>query len=160
MPEVTMEQMIEAVACQKAKWYTRPRLMQPPCPQEEIERLRKEVPARLGTPVPERYLDLLRITNGMSTEGPIVYGSPGIIEENEGMRLDRPNYVRLIFFAYSSLYVHALDIPTGKFVFFPHIGGMPDEVYDTFDQMMISTLWLGLKEEFRPDPWKRTRPRW
>jgi len=155
-----MEQMIKAVARQHAEWYVPPRPMQPPSPEEEIERLRREVPARLGAPVPERYLDLLRIANGISTESPIVYSSRSIIEENEGMRLDRPNYVRLIFFAYSSLYVHALDIPTGKFVFFPQGGIKPDEVYDTFDQMMISTLWLGLKEEFRPDPWKRTRPTW
>jgi hypothetical protein len=150
--------------------------MQPPCLEEEIERLRMDLPKRLGASVPERYFDLLRISNGISTENPLVYASresrhvasdivgrelyiPGIIEENESLRLDRPTYSRLIVFATSSLYVHALDVRTGKFIFCLN-PEQPDELYDTFDQFMISTLWLGLTEEFRPDPWKRTRPRW
>ena len=99
MAGVTMEWMIEAVARQKM---SKGQSMQPPCTEEEIERLRVEVPARLGAPVPQRYIDLLRISNGMATQGPTIYGSrqeliiPGLIEENEGMRLDRPDYVRLI----------------------------------------------------------------
>jgi hypothetical protein len=176
MPDLTLERMISAVQKQKSQ-NPAPEPMQPPCPEAEIGRLRRSARERLGTDLPERYLDLLRITNGLEENGVTVYGNqearnvasdvigreltmPGLIEENETMRLDRPNYIHLIVFAYSALYVHALDIATGKYVFFPHVGSQPDEAYDTFDQMMISTLWLALNEEFRPDPWKQTRPRW
>jgi hypothetical protein len=168
--------MVAAVADQRQRMRRVAIPMQPPCPAGEIARLRKDVPARLGAPISERYLDLLGITNGVSTENGTVYASkesrdmesdsagrnlviPGLIEENEGLRLDRSGYDRLIVFAESSLYVHAFDMRTSKYIFCVD-PARPDEVFDTFDQMMISTLWLGVKPQFRPDPWKEVRPSW
>lgn len=146
--------MIEAVAKQRAK---RRYPMQPSCTEEEIARLRAASKARLGVEPPARYLDLLRITNGINENGLYVYASReardlisdvsgreffmfDFVKENEGLRLDRPGYDRLLIVAYKDLYICALDMTTGKYVMFPHIGSKPDEVFDTFDELMIAAF--------------------
>ncbi len=175
MADVTMEQMIEAIAIQKANW-SHPEAMQPPCPADEIEQLRHIIPERLGAPLNERYLDLLQITNGITEQGVAIFAScnsrsvasdvvgqelttPGLLEENEGLRLDRPDLNRLILYGVSDLSVHAYDMVTHKYVLC-QLPDQPDKVYDTFDQMMIATLWIALDPEFRPNPWKEAWPTW
>lgn len=42
---------------------------QPPCSEQQIERLREQSRTELGDEVPEPYLDFLRLTNGLDWNG-------------------------------------------------------------------------------------------
>jgi hypothetical protein len=42
---------------------------QPPCSEQQIERLREQARAELGDEIPEGYLDFLRLSNGLDWNG-------------------------------------------------------------------------------------------
>jgi hypothetical protein len=102
-------------------------------------------------------MNLLRITNGMDENGLTVYASresrdaasdvmerehliPGFVEENEGFRLDREGYDRLLVFAYSGQYVHALDLDSGRYLLLAHDENEPSATFDTFDDLMADAI--------------------
>lgn len=65
----------------------------------------------------------------------------GFVEQNQTLRLDRDGYNRLLVFAYSALYVHALDLRSAKYVLLAHDDDMrPNRVFETFDKLIIDAI--------------------
>lgn len=163
-----MENLIE-------RMWKQNQIVQPSCTEKEIERLRRELPDRLAMPVPERYLDFLRKSQGLIGNGMTVYADreswnaksqvvgrslliPGIIEYNEGARIDVPTYKDYLIIAYTDMDVHGWDNRRKCYSQMMHGDDRPMKTFDTFDNMIIVALWLGLLPENRPDPWKDECP--
>lgn len=164
MEDVRFEPWVQAVQQQRA---SRGRPMQPRCPETEIARLRVASRERLGVEPPQRYLDLLRITNGWDENGMQLYASqesrntasdilggeyivPGFVEQNEQYRSDREGYDQLLIFAQSELYVYALELEPNKYIVLGQGDQEASEVYGTFDELMIAAFRRILKPEFLP----------
>ncbi len=170
MIDLTMNDLIE-------RTWRQNEIAQPACPEMEIERLRREVPSRLGMPMPDRYVEFLRKTQGLSTNAGWIAASrdtpaaaseesestfviPGIIEHNEDARIDVPSYNDYLIIAYSDMDVHGWDNQRQCFSQMMHGDSRPMTTFDTFDKMIIVALWEGLLPENLPDPWKETCPTW
>jgi hypothetical protein len=87
-----------------------------PATQAEIASVQQSSIACLGSPLPPGYLKLLATTNGFIWNGLTVFAAkarklpmerevwiPGFVEENEGHRLDRPEYADYLVFAQNDL---------------------------------------------------------
>jgi len=96
---------------------------QPGCDAQQLERLRERARKELRTEFPEAYYDFLRQTNGLDSNGLVVYASEttpivghndmsieGIVDANLGWR-DFAPHRRLVVFAESgtALYVYDND---------------------------------------------------
>lgn len=66
--EVAFEQL-------KSIFSVRKRMMQPGSTLEEIRDLQQQCMREFGWPVPDRYLDLLRLANGLNWNGAYFYGT-------------------------------------------------------------------------------------
>jgi hypothetical protein len=103
---------------------------------------------------PNRYLDLLRITNGLAENGlevfasrPLTFSSgdhdvyiDGLVERNEQLRADREGYDRLVVYAWEGMYVHAMDLESGKYVMLAHDDEWPTRLFDTFEEMIVHAV--------------------
>jgi hypothetical protein len=154
MSRLTLEESIAAIEKQMAQ-HRFP--MQPGCPETEVTHLKAAAHKRLGVCLPERYLDLLRITDGIDENGLHVFGSHrarnvvsdvigrevfilGFTEENENLRADREGYNELIVFASEAMVVHALDLRSGKYMELPHADDWPSRLFDTFEEMIVCAI--------------------
>lgn len=150
MQLLSMEQALDAVRRQRAKWRFP---MQPGCPDDEIARLRQNSQAEFGTGPPARYLDLLRITNGFWENGLHVYASRisdllppsnaslnGFIEATRMYRMDFHGFESLLVFAEDDAYVYALDAASGRYVKQAYVENVPSKVFETFDELMIHAV--------------------
>jgi hypothetical protein len=157
MPAVPLETMVERLTNQRVR---RGRAMARGCPDAGLIRVQAEAQARLRACLPERYLDLLRLTDGFTEDGLQVYASAasevpegdgsyflsGIVAQNESLRRDREGYDRLVVFATDSLYVHALDMTSGKYVVIAHDDEWPSRLFDTFEEMIVDAIRRVLRE--------------
>src|SRR6476661_9793977 len=99
MPARSLEDAIALVTQQRQRWSLG---MAPPCTDDEAIDLWARAHERLNGCPPNRYLDLLRITNGLAENGLEVFASrpltfndgdsdvyiDGILERNEQLRAD------------------------------------------------------------------------
>jgi hypothetical protein len=150
--------------------------LNPPCDEEQIMLLQTNAARQLGRPLPEPFIDFLRITDGFTENGVTIYSSKSapylgrvgnnrqimaadILEENERHRIDAPEWEGLMVFGNTDMQASAYQITEDRYIWMPLGGLKPDEVFDSFDTMMAATLRLALLPEFRPDPWKDKMPR-
>ncbi|HYE19590.1 MAG TPA: YrhA family protein [Tepidisphaeraceae bacterium] len=154
---VTLEDAVEAVRRQLAPWGLR---LQPPCEKEEIGRLRRACKEAFGVAPPERYLDLLRITNGFWENGLHVYASQisslvppsnvhvnGVVEATRMYREDFGGYfAEMLVFAEDDAYVYAYHVPTGRYRKQAYVEPEPTGVFETFDELFASALETVLRE--------------
>lgn len=120
----------------------------PGCDEAEITRLRADARQRYGIDLPDAYLDLLRQVNGFGHDGYGIYASKpifyspeeewpakdGIVEANEGMKLDRVEIPGGICFGYGDDYLFGLDLSSGKF-FQYDVYRKPLKQFDSFEDM-------------------------
>ena len=130
-------------------------LMQPPCSAEEAEKLRYQSKEVLGVIPPERYLDLLRITDGVTEDNFNIWASArkvnvmseimqtelwvtGFVEENHGLRLSLDDYDRLLIFGNSEAHWFVEDLHTGNYGILPREDRPWDytQRFDTFDELI------------------------
>lgn len=158
MSTPTLKEMIESIRVQRAR---REWPMQSPITEDEIISLRREMVERLGLEAPERYLDLLRINNGISENGLRIFASHraqdvasdllegdfvlyGIVESNLEYRDNRDHYDQLLIFAETETYVFAEVIGGNRFIKLAHVEEVPDSTFRTFDELMIDAMQLAL----------------
>jgi hypothetical protein len=148
MSTPSLEEVIILVSQQRQRWNLG---MPEPCSESDLDGLRARAHHRLNVSLPERYLDLLRITNGFDENGLRVFASQplqvknpedsyfidGVIEKNEELRADREGYDQLLIFAFDSLYVHGMDLNSGKYVMLAHDDEWPSRLFDTFEEMIV-----------------------
>ncbi|MGC4033840.1 MAG: hypothetical protein QM754_19330 [Tepidisphaeraceae bacterium] len=146
----------------------------PPCDELRLCQLQTDSIRRLGRPLPEPFIEFLRITDGLTENSVTIYASHSapylgetgpnpflkwdILEENERHRTDVPDRANLIVFGHTDLHIPSYQIREQQYAWMPIIGSKPDEVFDSFDMMMAATLWLCLKQVYRPAPWKLSVP--
>lgn len=156
MATATLEEMIDRIRQAQARWDLP---MQPPCPEARLLALPAKVKRELGGTIPTRYLDLLRIADGISENALMVYASEdardaasdvvgreleiaGIVEANQFYRDQEDVYRDLILFAYREEYFWAQVIDTGEFIKIceTDLDGPVRAHYQTFDEMMIAAI--------------------
>lgn len=134
-------------------------LMQPPCSAEEVEKLRFESKRVLGVIPPERYLDLLRITDGITEDNFNIWASArklnimseimetelwvtGFVDENHGLRLSLDDFDRLLIFGNSEAHWFVEDLHTGNYGILPSESRPWEYVarFDTFDELIAYTV--------------------
>jgi hypothetical protein len=138
--------------------------LQPPCPENELEKLRKRTRNELNGILSESYLDLLRITNGLGEDGINVYASQlapkkqfdgsdrdafvaGFIDQNLEYRMDRQGYDKYHIFGNTELYVFGQDTSNGKYILLAHDDAEPSKVFDTLEELLESVLDRILRRE-------------
>jgi hypothetical protein len=123
---MTISEIIEAIRARYERYGER---LQPGSNEDEIQRLKVDVRRRYGIDLPEAYLDLLRQVNGFGHDGYGIYASrpmyyspkdeypadDGIVEANEGMKLDGVALPGGLAFGYGDDYVFGLDLSSGTF---------------------------------------------
>jgi hypothetical protein len=124
--KMTIHEIVEAV---RSRYQRYGEHLQPGCDDAEIERLKVDVHNRYSINLPEIYLDLLRQVNGFGHDGYGIYASKpayyspedeypvkdGIVEANEGMKLDGVAIPNGLCFGYGDDDVFGLDLSTGVF---------------------------------------------
>lgn len=156
----TLEDFVEAVRRDIASLGLS---LQPGASEDDIASLAEAVRETFGADLPPRHLDLLRMVNGMNENSLVIYATresrdvnseyiiPGFVEENINLRGDNEEeFADLLIFSSSDQHVHAHDLVSGKFLLQPKTTEPPDEVFDTFDELMIHALRRIIRPEFLP----------
>lgn len=132
--------------------------MQPPAPSEHLDRLREQASATLGYTLPEGYLELLKLADGIDSNGFTLYASvtqllaghtnrpnytiEGFVEANLIWRDYEPNQ-QFAFFAESGDVVYCHNLVTGRFQLMDRIAQEPDsedDVFNTCEEMLEKLL--------------------
>ncbi len=141
-----IDQLIHRIAEVERKYESK---MQPPCNTKDLDELNRKVEKKYRVNLPDHYLTLLSLADGVLFNGVEVFGSKpraninnrsvrinGILEANRTLRIDRQEDVEsLLVFAYSEMDLWALDLNTKTYKQHSHSG---DDIveFKTFEELM------------------------
>jgi hypothetical protein len=159
---------------------------QPPCPEEDIGKLQNRANEELGFALPQAYLDLLRLTDGMRFNSVEIFASrrsrlvepsteedrgdtspyyiPGIIDENLELHRLNPSLVPFLIFGRTETEYLVFDRRSGRYA---EISQATNDVYESFEGAE-HLLWsafgraAGLgpyNSDSTPPPWNSTAAR-
>jgi len=114
--------------------------------------LRTRARAELGAELPDGYLRFLGMTNGMSSNGLVVYAFAtgllvghadrvleGLVEANLAWR-DHPGHDRFVFFAEGETSRYAFDQGTSEYQILDHQTDTLIDVVGSFDHLLLAAL--------------------
>jgi hypothetical protein len=132
--------------------------MQPPCPTQEIARLRDDVRRKLSTELPNGYAQFLATTNGFDWNGLVIYASatslivghqdrhiPGFVETNLMNREEDEWYHDLLVFGNSGLDRYVFRISTKEYQILDITSLDLTEKHDSFDSLISEALRIHLE---------------
>ncbi|HEX8349473.1 MAG TPA: YrhA family protein [Hymenobacter sp.] len=133
-------------------------LMQPPASEEGLRQLRERAANILRYTLPEAYVELLGVVDGIDTNGFSLYASTaqplaghigrpdyiieGFVEANMLWRSYDPN-TAFIFFAESGDIVYCHNLTINKFQVMDRIAQEPDseaDIFETFEELLEKLL--------------------
>jgi hypothetical protein len=130
---------------------------QPPCDAERLARLRERAARELNTELPEGYTKFLGITNGLDSNGLVIYASEtgpieghddmsieGIVEANQGY-WENPASRRFLFVGESGTSFYVLDRQDGAYRILDRQSQSMMEDLPSFEALLSRAL-----EENRP----------
>jgi hypothetical protein len=142
-------EILQQIQAELQKYETVP---QPPCSEQQIERLREQARMELGDEVPEGYLDFLRLTNGLDWNGTNFFAAettevhshrPGTIEgfvpANLGYR-DVEEMRDFLVFGSSGMELYVYDKKNRDYLIQDSVSMDTFETYADFDSLMTEVL--------------------
>jgi hypothetical protein len=127
--------------------------LQPPCSEQGIRELRIRVRNELSAEISDDYADFLRITDGLNFNGVFVYPSrtipivgarniemDGLVEENLIWREAVDPQGDWLFYADSDINLWGYNYRRSRYELRPKDCDDVEEVYGSFDEMLIATL--------------------
>ena len=150
----TIEDVVAAILAERqAKGHP----MQQPCDATRIADLRGRSVRVLGAEPPQRYLDMLRLTDGLSESSVHFFAAApaddlmgavfkvkavmaGFVEANRDLRLDLPEFDRVLVLGHTELYYFVQDLADGGFALLPReeLPGEYTSEFQTFDQLVVN----------------------
>jgi hypothetical protein len=131
--------------------------LQPPCSEQQIQRLVESASKELHTDLPADYLNFLRLTNGLDWNGVVIYASdtvpitvhparsiPGIVEMNLNFR-DDSRFEDLLVLGSNGMDLYTYRISIRLYEVYDEV---PHELMDTFprfDELMTQALTRSLQ---------------
>jgi hypothetical protein len=125
---------------------------QPPATQQELQAVREESKTELGFDPPPEYDRLLKMTNGLESNGLSLYGSArvplvdykdrfvqGLVYANLNWRDHEPNK-RYVFFGDGGLSMYGYDLEDRKYQLVDRTNGDVLEEFDSFEAMIYRAL--------------------
>jgi hypothetical protein len=126
--------------------------LQPPCTQDEMQRLVEHARATLRTELPAEYLDFLRLANGLDWNGVVVYASDtvpivghpdrsiaGVVEMNLNFR-DASVFQSLIVLGSDGMDVYTYNVGDRVYEQYDEVPHVLIESFATFDELMAKVL--------------------
>jgi len=154
-----LDTLISEIADRKAQ---RQRHLQPPCPPDRLDGLRKNCLADLKSPLPEGYAELLRRTDGIDWNGTVFYASAtapivgysdrlieGFIEANLNRR-SGGECEHLLIFGESGMEMYAFSMDTQHFHVLDQLSLDQLEEYASFEQLFTAAYEKRLWPKGRP----------
>jgi len=139
-----LDELLAEIARRKAE---RKGQLQPPCPPERIQRLRRRCLEHLKANLPEDYASLLGHTDGVDWNGTVFYASEtstivgysdrfieGFVEANLSYR-DIPRCERLLVFGESGMEFYAFALDKLQYQVTDQISLYSLEVYPSFEEL-------------------------
>jgi hypothetical protein len=156
--------LVAAVQAQKLRFKRR---QQPPLSVVAQDKLKSRVADTLSYELPQAYLDILAVTDGLDWNGEVLYASEtrllandeldiqGLVEANTQLRLAYTPDKDFIYFAESGTDAYRHNIMTGKFEISDRVvGASIFETFNTaeelFQQLFKNMLNLGNAEDDTP----------
>jgi hypothetical protein len=146
-----METILARLAERMAQFEPVPSLF--PATHAEIASVQQSSITRLDSALPSGYLRLLVTTNGFIWNGLTVFAAtarrlpierevwlPSIVEENEGLRLDRPEYADYLVFAQNDLDHFVWCISDLVFLAVSLVGGDVFGTFPDFESLITSAI--------------------
>lgn len=137
--------------------------IQPPAPEEALQRLRQRTRDELGADLPEGYLDFLRVTDGLNWNGLFVYASdknpvikkPTVfmhpfIEDNLDWRSHEP-HKNYLFFADGEISLYVYNLVKSRYEVLDRPSETVINTFQTFDEMITEALHQRLREDLEED---------
>ncbi|HEX8660199.1 MAG TPA: YrhA family protein [Hymenobacter sp.] len=136
----TTPALLAAVQAAQAQFKRR---QQPPLSETAREAFKNRVADTLSYALPQAYLDLLAVTDGLDWNGAVLYASEtrlrdddeldiqGLLEANIQLRLAYTPDKDFIYFAESGMDAYRHNLTTDKFEISDRVVG--DSVFETFD---------------------------
>jgi hypothetical protein len=125
---------------------------QPPCSEQQIERLREQARTELGDEVPEAYLDFLRLTDGLDWNGVEFFAADrtqtrgrrtavieGFVLANLGYR-DVEEMREFLVFGFSGMDTYVYDKRNRDYRIQDSVSMDTYETYADFDSLMTEVL--------------------
>jgi hypothetical protein len=127
---------------------------QPPATATDLEQLRDRAKRELDAELPDAYCELLQVTNGLDSNGLVIYGSrtapvvgyekknlsvEGLVEANLGWR-DHPSHKRFVFFAESGSSLYGYDTDKRNYKILDRQSGTEMEDLPSFDELISRAL--------------------
>lgn len=127
--------------------------MQPPASAQQIAALSQNAKSKLGVDVPPSFLDFLRLHNGLNWNGLFIYAAEkvhnagtedgsiqGVVEENEGYRMDDDKFNDLFVFGDSDISFYVLDSSSNKYDVLDKVSLDRFGSFNSFDELMTEAL--------------------
>lgn len=123
-------------------------VLRPPAAESDLTDLRRAAVTELGVDLPEPYLDLLRLADGVQFDGVIVYAShrapgddahtapPDLVGSNLSLR-EADAFSDYVVFGGADDLLLVLHRPTGEYQALDPFGLDADEVFDSFDALIL-----------------------
>jgi hypothetical protein len=127
---------------------------QPAAGPAQLQALRARAKKELGVDLPAAYLELLKITDGLDSNGMVIYGSEtrpivgyeekdrliqGIVDANLIWR-DYPPHAQWLFFGDSGISMYGLDLEGGKYQILDRASNSLVEEFPSFEGMLARAL--------------------
>lgn len=130
---------------------------QPPCTDEELQRLLDRARQELRIVPPAGYLDFLRLSNGLDWNGVVIYAAnttpiaghpdriiPDIVEMNLNYR-DDSRFEDLLVIGSNGMDLYTCRISQDVFEIYDEVPHELLETLDTFDELMTKALTRSLQ---------------
>lgn len=140
MEAQTTQDLLATVRAEQQQFKRR---QQPPLTEDKLEAFKKRVAFTLSYTLPQAYLDILAITDGLDWNGVVLYASEtrmrdneeldiqGLLEANIQLRLAYTPDKDFIYFAESGIDAFRHNLVANKFEISDRVVGT--SVYETFD---------------------------
>ena len=148
------QELLQRLAAEQRQAASAP---QPPCNDDELQRLIERVRQTLRIDPPAGYLDFLRLSNGLDWNGVVIYAAdtspiaghpdriiPDIVEMNLNYR-DDSRFEDLLVIGSNGMDLYACRISQDVYQIYDEVPHELLETFATFDELMTKALTRSLQ---------------
>jgi hypothetical protein len=148
------QELLERLATEQRQAGSAP---QPPCTEEELQRLVEHARQKLRIDLPAGYLDFLRLTNGFDWNGVVIYAAgttpiaghpdriiPDVVEMNLNYRED-PRFADLLVIGSNGMDLYTCRISQDVYEIYDEVPHELLETLATFDELMTKAFTRSLQ---------------